>query len=123
MLSDEDLQPRLQLDHELELDQLNVDLLHWHEMLQPFGNANPQPLFVAREVEPVAPPRVINEKHLILRIRQRNSHRRAVFFDGAAEQLPAAPWDIAFRIRADDYEGERLVGIQIQALRATEPIG
>jgi single-stranded-DNA-specific exonuclease len=122
MLSDEDLQPRLRLDHELELAQLNVDLLHWHEMLQPFGNANPQPLFFAREVEPAAPPRVINEKHLILRIRQRNSHRRAVFFDGAAEQLPSAPWDIAFRIRADDYEGERLVGIQIQALRQSAPI-
>ncbi|MEY2532053.1 MAG: single-stranded-DNA-specific exonuclease, partial [Verrucomicrobiota bacterium] len=122
MLSDEDLQPRLRLDHELDLAQLNVDLLHWHEMLQPFGNANPQPLFFAREVEPAAPPRIINEKHLILRIRQRNSHRRAVFFDGAAEQLPSAPWDIAFRIRADDYEGEKLVGIQIQALRQSAPI-
>lgn len=122
MLSDEDLQPRLRLDHELFLSELNVDLLHWHEMLQPFGNANPQPLFLAREVEPAAPPRVINDKHLIFRIRQRDSHRRAVYFDGAAEQLPAAPWDIAFRIRADDYEGERLVGIQIQAVRSAAPI-
>lgn len=122
MLSDEDLQPRLRLDHELSLSDLNVDLLHWHEMLQPFGNANPQPLFFARQVEPAAPPRVIKDKHLIFRIRQRDSHRRAVFFDGAAEPLPAAPWDIAFRIRADDYEGERLVGIQIQAVRAAAPI-
>jgi single-stranded-DNA-specific exonuclease len=122
LLSDDDLQPRLQLDHELELSELNVDLLHWHEMLQPFGNANRQPLFFARKVEPVAPPRVIKEKHLILRLRQRDSQRRAVFFDGAAEQLPSAPWDIAFRIRADNYEGEMLVGIQIQALRQSAPI-
>ncbi|HAK06071.1 MAG TPA: single-stranded-DNA-specific exonuclease RecJ, partial [Spartobacteria bacterium] len=122
LLSDDDLQPRLQLDHELELSELNVDLLHWHEMLQPFGNANRQPLFFARKVEPVAPPRVIKEKHLILRLRQRDSQRRAVFFDGAAEQLPSAPWDIAFRIRADNYEGETLVGIQIQALRQSAPI-
>lgn len=122
LLSDDDLQPRLQLDHELELSELNVDLLHWHEMLQPFGNANRQPLFFARKVELVAPPRVIKEKHLILRLRQRDSQRRAVYFDGATEQLPAAPWDIAFRIRADDYEGERLVGIQIHALRQSAPI-
>jgi single-stranded-DNA-specific exonuclease len=61
LLSDEDLEPRLRLDHELELSQLNVDLLHWHEMLQPFGNANPQPLFFAREVEPTAPPRLVND--------------------------------------------------------------
>jgi single-stranded-DNA-specific exonuclease len=122
LLSDEDLQPRLRLDHELALSELSVDLLQWHEMLQPFGNANPHPLFFAKGVEPAAPPQVIKDKHLILRLRQRNSHRRAVFFDGATEQLPSAPWDIAFRIRADDYEGERLVGIQIQALRKSAPI-
>jgi single-stranded-DNA-specific exonuclease len=122
LLSDEDLQPRLRLDHELAFPEVNVDLLHWHEMLQPFGNANPQPIFFARNVDPAAPPRVINDKHLILRLRQRDSHRRAVYFDGAAEQLPAAPWDIAFRIRADDYEGERLVSMQIQALRPSAPI-
>ncbi len=122
LLSDDDLQARLRLDHELTLAELNVDLLHWHEMLQPFGNANPQPLFLARGVEPAAPPRVINDKHLILRLRQRDSHRRAIYFAGATEPLPSAPWDIAFRIRADDYEGERLVGIQIQALRQSAPI-
>ena len=121
MLSDEDLEPRLRLDHELELAQLNVDLLRWHEMLQPFGNANPQPLFFAREVEPAAPPRIMKDKHLVLRLRQRDSHRRAIFFDGAIEQLPAAPWDIAFRIRADNYEGETLVELQIHALRQSAP--
>ena len=122
MLSDEDLEPRLRLDHELELAQLNVDLLRWHEMLQPFGNANPQPLFFAREVEPAAPPRIMKDKHLVLRLRQRDSHRRAIFFDGAIEQLPSAPWDIAFRIRADNYEGETLVELQIHALRQSAPI-
>ena len=122
LLSDEDLQHRLRLDHELSLSDLNLDLLHWHEMLQPFGNANTQPLFLARTVQPAAPPKVLNDKHLILRLRQGNSHRRAVFFSGAVEPLPPPPWDIAFRIRPDDYEGERLVGIQIEALRPSSSI-
>ena len=122
LLSDDDLEPRLQLDHELELSELNVDFLRWHEMLQPFGNANRQPLFLARNVEPAAPPRVIKEKHLMLRLRQRDSQPRAVYFGGTTEELPSPPWDIAFRIRADDYEGERLVGIQIQAMRQAAPI-
>ncbi|MDB6147446.1 MAG: recJ [Spartobacteria bacterium] len=118
LLTEDDLELRLHLDYELALADLDLDFLHWHEMLQPFGNANPQPLFFARRVEPSAPPRLIREKHLILRLRQGKAHRRAVYFDGASDQLPAAPWDIAFRIRADDYEGERLVGMQIHALRA-----
>src|SRR4029077_9411205 len=75
LLSDEDLRPRLRLDHELAFSELNSDFLHWHEMLQPFGNGNPQPLFFAREGVPAAPPRVVNEKHLIFRLRQHNYHR------------------------------------------------
>jgi single-stranded-DNA-specific exonuclease len=120
LLSDEALQPCVRLDHEVAFTELDMDFLQWHEMLQPFGNGNPQPLLLAREVEPVAPPRVVNEKHLILRLRQGNRHRRAVYFDGATNPLPRAPWDIAFRIRADDYEGETLVAMQIEAVRQAE---
>ena len=122
LLSDEALQPCLRLDHELAFTEIDVDFLRWHEMLQPFGNGNPQPLFLAREVEPVAPPRVMNEKHLLFRLRQGDRHRRAVYFNGAPNQLPPAPWDVAFRIRADEYGGETLVAMHIEAVRAAEPM-
>jgi single-stranded-DNA-specific exonuclease len=121
LVSDELLQPFLRLDHELAFSELNGDFLRWHEMLQPFGNGNPAPLFFAREVEPVAPPREVKEKHLILRLRQGNYHRRAVYFDSAGVSLPPAPWDIAFRIQADEYEGETVLGVQIQAVRQAVP--
>jgi single-stranded-DNA-specific exonuclease len=120
VLSEEALQPCVRLDHELAFTEIDIDFLRWHEMLQPFGNGNPQPLFLAREVEPVALPRVVNEKHLIFRLRQGNRHRRAVFFGGVTNPLPPTPWDIAFRIRADEYDGETLVGMQIEAVRQAE---
>jgi single-stranded-DNA-specific exonuclease len=122
LLSNEALQPRLRLDHELAFAEIDVEFLRWHEMLQPFGNGNPQPLFLAREVEPVAPPRMINQKHLLFRLRQGDRHRRAVYFNGASNQLPPPPWDVAFRIRADEYDGETLVAMQVEALRAAEPM-
>jgi len=120
LLSEEALRPCLRLDHELAFTDIDVEFLRWHEMLQPFGNGNPQPLFFAREIEPVVPPRVVNEKHLIFRLRQGDRHRRAVYFDGMAKQLPPPPWDIAFRIRADEYGGETLVAMQIEAVRQAE---
>ncbi len=123
LLSDEALQPCLRLDHELTLSDLNGDFLHWHEMLQPFGNGNSAPLFFAREVQSVAVPRVVNDKHLVLRLRQGNFHRRAVYFNAAnASSLPPTPWDIAFRIRADEYEGETRLDMQIQAVRQAAAI-
>lgn len=120
LLSDEALQPCLRLDHELAFTEIDVEFLRWHEMLQPFGNGNPQPLFLAREVEPVAPPRVINEKHLLFRLRQGDRHRRAVYFNCSVSELPPAPWDVAFRIRADEYGGETLVAMHVEAVRAAE---
>lgn len=121
LVSDEALQPVLRLDHELTFTDIDVDFLRWHETLQPFGNGNRQPLFLAREVEPVAPPRVMKEKHLVFRLRQGERHRRAVYFNAVPDQLPPAPWDIAFRIGADDYESETLVAMQVEAVRAAEP--
>jgi len=122
LLSDDYLQHCVRIDHELLFSDLNFDFLHWHETLQPFGNGNPQPLFLARGVELVAPPRVVNDKHCVLRLRQGNYHQRAVFFDSVNVSLPRSPWDIAFRIRADEYEGETRLGMKIQAVRQAAAI-
>jgi single-stranded-DNA-specific exonuclease len=118
LLSAEALQPRLHLDHELMLSELNGELLRWHEMMEPFGSGNAQPTFFAREVEPAVAPRVLKDKHLVLRLRQRNHHARAIFFDGASTALPAPPWDVAFRIHSDVYEGVKRLQVQIHGLRA-----
>lgn len=121
-LSDEALCPRLRLDAEIALRDISFDLLHWHEMLQPFGMENPQPLFVSCAVEPATTPRVYGERHLGLKLKQRNWSQRAVFFDAAAEPLPPPPWDVAYRIRSDVYEGETRIQLQVQALRSAAPL-
>jgi len=122
LLSEENLQPRLHLDHELTFSQLNGDLLRWHQALEPFGSGNRQPMFLARAVEPAVEPRVLKEKHLALRLRQQSHFRRAIFFDGALTPLPKPPWDIAFRVNADEYEGETRLQIQVEAVRAAVPV-
>jgi single-stranded-DNA-specific exonuclease len=122
MLSEEALQRCLSIDHELPFSEIDVEFLRWHELLQPFGTGNPQPIFFARGVEPVGSPRVVNEKHLIFRLRQGDRNRRAVYFDGATTEFPPAPWDVAFRIGVDEYDGETLVGMRIEAVRAAGAI-
>jgi single-stranded-DNA-specific exonuclease len=122
LLSDEDLQPRLRIDHEITFAELNFDFLGWHELLQPFGNGNPQPIFLARDVESVVEPRVVGDKHLQLRLRQRNYHHRAIFFGAAADSLPPQPWDIAFRVRPNEYEGEKRLEMRVEAVRESAPV-
>ncbi|MDQ6766136.1 MAG: single-stranded-DNA-specific exonuclease RecJ [Verrucomicrobiota bacterium] len=122
LLSDEALQPRLHLDHELTFPELNHDLLRWHAALEPFGAGNPQPTFFARDVQPAIPPRVLKDRHVVFRLRQRNHHARAIYFDGARTLLPEPPWDVAFRIHSDEYEGEQRLQMHIEAIRAAAPL-
>jgi len=122
LLTSEHLELCLHLDDELTLRELTWDLLRWHELLQPFGQGNPQPLFLARGVESAAPPQILKEKHLVLRLRQDGRCQRAIFFGGAEEPLPEPPWDVAFRISSDEYEGEIRLQMQVEALRAAAPI-
>jgi single-stranded-DNA-specific exonuclease len=110
------------LDHELTFSELNDELLRWHQVLQPFGTGNRHPLFFARSVEPAVAPQLLKDKHLVLRLRQKNHFRRAIFFDGASSPLPPSPWDMAFRLTADEYEGETRLQIQVEALREAAPV-
>ena len=128
LLSDEQLLPSLRLDAEVTLPELDADFLSCHESLQPFGMGNAQPVFLARGVVPAAEPRVIKEKHLSFSLRHRAAKggsyapaTRAIFFGGTQEPLPAAPWDVAFQIEANEYRGVTELQVQVQALRAAQP--
>ena len=114
------LRPRLHLDAELDFSILDMEFLAQHDLLQPFGIGNHQPLFVARGVSPAAEPRVLKEKHISFTLRQNGSRCRAIFFDGVRNPLPEPPWDVAFRVERNEYMGNVSVQMHIQAIRAAE---
>jgi len=116
-LTDEDLAPRVKLDGEVSLSEISLAFLTAHERLQPFGMGNPQPLFLARGVCPLAEPTVLKEKHLRLMLGQDGARHEALFFGGTAAPLPRPPWDIAFRIERNEWRGRVSVQIQIQRIR------
>lgn len=116
-LSAEQLQPRIHLDAELTLGEIDYEMLAHHEALQPFGMGMPQPLFVARGVTLAGEPRVMKEKHLSLMLRQHGDEYRAVWFGSAKEEKPRLPWDIAFQIERNEWQGSVTPQIHIRAVR------
>jgi single-stranded-DNA-specific exonuclease len=114
------LEPCLYLDAELTLGEIDYRLLEQHESLQPFGMGNPQPLFCARGVTLAGEPRVMKEKHLSLILRQSGDEYRAVWFGAASEELPRLPWDIAFNIERNEWQGSVSPQIHVRAVRRAE---
>ncbi len=67
-LTPDDFDPVLEVDAELDLLQVTPDLFQALERLEPFGQGNPEPVFSARAVRMMAPPKILKDKHVKLRL-------------------------------------------------------
>jgi single-stranded-DNA-specific exonuclease len=68
-LTPADFEPVLDIDAELSLTDVTPELFRALEMLEPYGMGNPEPIFAARAVQLVAPPRILKDKHAKLKLR------------------------------------------------------
>jgi len=119
--TDEDQRrPKLVYDAEIGFDQLSLDFLASYDLLQPFGNGNPQPVFVSRKVGLSRPPLHMKNNHLRFMLRQGYHEQDAVFFGGGEYPLPDPPWDIAFTIDRNTFRGRTTLQLVIQDVRAAE---
>lgn len=114
------LRPVLEVDAEVEFPELTLDLLDSYEQLEPFGNSNPQPVFMSRRVMLSEAPRHLQGNHLRLSLRQGACECDAMYFNGGHVKLPDPPWDIAFTIDRNVWRGRTSVAISIQDIRPAE---
>jgi single-stranded-DNA-specific exonuclease len=117
-VNDEILTPKLRLDAELPMEAISLSLLETQELLEPYGMGNSQPVFAARMVTPAAAPRILREKHLRLDFRAGRRILRAIYFRGADETLPRPPWDVAFTVERNEFNGRVGAQMQIVAIRS-----
>jgi len=118
--NDEQRRATLTYDAEISFDQLSLEFLSSYDLLQPFGNGNPQPVFVARGVGLSRAPQHMKNHHLRFMLRQGYHEQDAVFFGGGEYPLPDPPWDIAFTIDRNTFRGRTTLQLIIQDVRAAE---
>jgi single-stranded-DNA-specific exonuclease len=116
----EDLVPRLHIDTECSLKQLQLQILDHYLRLEPFGSANPEPVLLARNVNPTSEPRILKDKHYRFTLQQGNAVCDAIYFNGVENKLPPQPWDVAFAIMRNDFRGRVSLQMNIRAIRAAE---
>jgi single-stranded-DNA-specific exonuclease len=119
LLNVEQLRPCLRLDAELPLDRLDHALLAGLDALQPYGVGHHAPIFFARKVSLAAEPRVMKEKHYGFLFSQRGTKVRGVWFGGVQHELPPPPWDVAFTVERNEYQGVVSAQMHVKALRTS----
>ncbi len=117
-VSEGDRAPRLHIDADISFSELSLEFLKSYELLQPFGSANPEPLFMSREVYLTESPRELKNHHLKLSMKQHDCWQDAMFFGAGERELPAQPWDIAFTISRNVFRGRTSLQVVIQDVRA-----
>lgn len=113
----EDFIPIVRIDHQISFDDITPRLLSELELLQPFGEENPEPLFLAKNVSVVFS-KIVGEKHRQLRLRQTCSRSGQIF--GAVQfnvnpdsPVPSFYEHIAFRLQWNRWNGEKQIQLII----------
>jgi len=107
VLEPRDLEPVLHVDAEVGLAEMDWPLYQELAELEPFGMGNPTPVFGACGLRLVSTPRVLQEKHLKLRVGQGARTLDAIGW-GWAARIPAPEvgqkLDLAFTLEQNNYQ-------------------
>ncbi|MBW1851521.1 MAG: single-stranded-DNA-specific exonuclease RecJ [Deltaproteobacteria bacterium] len=122
ILSDENLVPAIDVDAVLPLQDLTPEIVHQIRSLSPFGQGNPEPIFMARFLD-VLESRVIGERHLKLRVRQKGEGRvfGAIGFGLSDEHpLEGKTVDMVFTPEINRWKGYESIQLRVVDLRDRE---
>ncbi|MBS3886623.1 MAG: single-stranded-DNA-specific exonuclease RecJ [Firmicutes bacterium] len=91
--------------------------------LEPFGQGNPEPLFLLREIAVVTARRVgAQGAHLQLRLQKESRIFNAICFGGGDKQISAGETvDAAVLATANTWQGQTALSLQVRALRISPP--
>jgi len=92
-LTSADFDPVLDVEAELDLTEITPALFQTLRLLEPYGTGNHEPAFTARNVRLLAPPKIMKDKHIKLKLKS----------DGTGQQLrtvfDALGWNMAERLK------------------------
>lgn len=107
-LTREDLAHELRVDLVMPLSLATDELLDALRHCEPYGVGNPSPVFLASGVRASMPPKRIGETGVRVRVEDESGALDAIAWD-FAHRLPEvdwrAPFDIAYRLERDEWQG------------------
>ncbi|MGA2987586.1 MAG: single-stranded-DNA-specific exonuclease RecJ [Terriglobia bacterium] len=126
VLTASDLEPVLGVDAPLDLAAVDWPLYREIIQLEPFGMGNPTPVFGARGVRLLATPRILQEKHLKLRVGKGARTLDALGWGWATRTPSLAAGqqvDLAFALEQNNFQGMASLQLVIKDLVATGGMG
>ncbi|MFC1571669.1 single-stranded-DNA-specific exonuclease RecJ [Candidatus Margulisiibacteriota bacterium] len=121
-ISDEDLQPKLAIDAELAPSVITMSLAKELEVLAPFGEGNPAPIFISRNLSLFDCRQVGKEgKHLKAKFTDGQINLDTIGFGlGELSLSSENKYDIAYKLETNEWNGFETVQLSLVEVRAVD---
>ncbi|MHA4812669.1 single-stranded-DNA-specific exonuclease RecJ [Flavitalea flava] len=110
------LVPELTLDAELPFSGITPSFYKILHQMEPFGPGNPQPVFLARQLEDKGYSRIVKEQHIRFSLNQGNIFLDGIGF-GMAEKFPRIsgkePLDVVFTLEENDWNNQKSLQLKV----------
>jgi len=121
VLNENDLEPKLYLDSEIKLSDLNHRFMDFLKILSPFGPGNMRPKFAVTRAEVIGNPKVIgNGDHIRFQIKQKHAAVDVVGFGLAnhyQDLILGSPVDIACVVETNVWRGKESIQLNARDIR------
>jgi single-stranded-DNA-specific exonuclease len=123
-LTPQDLLPTIRIDHELAMSEVSAELWRFLAHFGPYGQGNPRPVFLARDVTLRGAAEIVGQEHLRLRIDVGDGATPEAIAFGQAAELEwlreSSRVDLAFQVGVREWQGVEYVQAQVLDVRPSE---
>jgi single-stranded-DNA-specific exonuclease len=120
-LDAEMLLPKLSIEAEIRLNEIDSTLVRLLKMFAPFGPQNMRPVFVSKGVRVVGSPSIVGRNHLRFKVQQDNAVFDIIGFNMGEFYKRLSPGephlDIAYIIEENEYMGRKTIQLRAKDIR------
>jgi len=121
-IAPQDLQPRLSLDAEVRLSQVDMNFLDALQRLEPMGMGNVAVQLAARNLRLNGEPRRMGKEgqHVKLQVTDGVSMREVVWWGAGEAAMPSGVFDLAFSPQKNEYNGRTTIQLKLLDWKAAK---
>ncbi len=120
-LTDDMLVPKLNIDCEIDLSEINPRFVQLLKMMAPFGPQNLRPVLLSKNLQVVGSPGIVGKNHLKFKVQQNGVVIDAIGFNLGDKFYRLTPGeknlDLAYVVEENEYMGRTTLQLRIKDLR------
>ncbi|MBU1203086.1 single-stranded-DNA-specific exonuclease RecJ [Patescibacteria group bacterium] len=114
-LAGQDLKPELEIELVIDFEDINWSIVDMLDKFDPYGQANPEPVFMSKEVKVTGVRKVGNDnRHLKLELAKGNKTKGAIAFGLGDREIEIGDMvDIVYNLNINQWNGNREIQLNI----------